>query len=176
MPLDRVSRQDQDITSIRMLAMPESLAAEIAHSATQYAKDYGTMRGWRSTERLQPAWGQGWAGIRTPATAKHLLYQNFGTKPRVMWELEGKIIPIRDATGIHFIRAVRVGQPGFVRMPDGSMIWREQRWRHPGIKPTHFLERSIKKAIANSRVPIQKRLVFIIEENLATLRQRRKIR
>ena len=174
MPLKRVNRQDQDISSIKVLAMPESLAAEIAFSATQFAKDYGSMRGWNSTERLQPAWGRGWVGIRIPA--KHLLYQNFGTRPRVMWELEGKVIPIRDATGTHFIRAVRVGEPGFVRMPDGSMIWREQRWRHPGIKPTHFLERSIKKAIASSRVSVQRQLVSIIEENLATLRQRRKIK
>src|SRR5690606_29489640 len=112
-------------------------------------------RGWSPTSinSLTAFSEEGLVGIRT--TVKHLHYQNAGTKPRVMWELEGKIVPLPSGP----ILATRVGQPGWgyqdrynkQRYPHTGRIWREQRWRHPGIDKTHFMQRSIYRAIKDAR-------------------------
>lgn len=160
----RVGRGDDGNVSRRVIAMPERITEKVAYSAVDFAKQYGRSRNWKSTEALRPIWGRGWAGLNSPFP--HLLYQNFGTRPRVMWELEGKVVPIRDATGLHFVRAVGVGQPGWARMPDGRMIWREQKWKHPGIKPTMFMNKAIKQAVRLHKSELQRSFVSGFVDNL----------
>jgi hypothetical protein len=81
------------------------------------------------------------------------MYVEHGTKPRIMRELEGKIIPMG---GGRFVRAVGVGKPGFVTLPGGVKVWRDQKWRHPGIKPQHFMQDSVEEALREYLPAIQR--------------------
>lgn len=164
--LEIISRNSQQIVS-KSLNFPASatVARTIAESAVALAKQYGHMRGWKGTERLQPAWGKGWVGIVT-RDAPHLLYQEYGTKARIMWEVQGKTIPIRDSTGLHFVTATDVGQPGWAHMPDGRIIWREQKWRHPGIKPTNFMNLALQDSIRINKQEIKREFVSSLVNRL----------
>jgi len=127
------------------IPVPYNQAMPVAIRGAQISRAYGIARGWRATRGLEPIAKNGFVGIHSPY--KYLLYQNFGTKPRLMTELEGKVIPMGGPNGVHFVTARGVGQPGFVTLPGGVKVWREQKWYHPGIKPTHFLENSLEQAI-----------------------------
>ena len=127
-----------------IIPVPYKEAVPIANRAAQIARAYGIARGWTATRGLEPIAKNGFIGIYSPY--KFLLYQNFGTKPRLMTELEGRVILMRDAGGAHFVTVRGVGTPGYVTLPGGVRIWRDQKWRHPGIKPTHFLENSLNQA------------------------------
>lgn len=127
--------------------------------AVQRAREYGDRRGWRGTRYLEPMSQKGAVGIKV--TRKYLLYQNYGTKPRVMYELEGKFVPMRRGGR----RAKGVGQPGWVTLPGGVRVFRQQKWRHPGIKPTHFLEEAISFAIKKNKKNVQDWLVAIVDPN-----------
>lgn len=129
--------------------MPEEVTSRISDLAVKKAREDVQGRGWKSARALHPAPGPGYIGIR--ATQKYLIYQSAGTKPRVMWELEGKVIPMAGPDGTNFIRATRVGQPGFVTLPGGVRVWRDQRWKHPGIKPKRFIENALQSSVHESR-------------------------
>jgi hypothetical protein len=115
---------------------------QIAIRAAQLARAYGIARGWKGTRFLTPVVKDGVIGISSPY--KYLIYQNFGTKPRLMKELEGKVIPMK---GGRFVTCKGVGTPGFVTLPGGVRMWRDQKWRHPGIKPTNFLENALNQSV-----------------------------
>lgn len=140
--------------------LPASLASAISDVAARKAREDIRGRGWKSMNAIHPYYGDGFVGLRS--TLKYLLYQSKGTKPRVMWELEGKTIPIKDDSGVHFVKAKGVGQPGYVTLPGGVKQWRDQKWRHPGIKPKYFLESSITSAIHESHDMIQNSMVKIL--------------
>jgi hypothetical protein len=126
------------------------------------AREYGDRRGWKGTRYLEPAPGRGRVGIKV--TRKYLMYQNDGTKPRVMYELEGKFVPMKGGGR----RATGVGKPGWVTLPGGVRVFRQQKWRHPGIKPTHFLEEAISFALKKEKQDLQKWLVAIVDPNKAS--------
>lgn len=117
----------------------------ISRRASQIAKHYGKARGWKGTRRIKPSLNREWPGIDLNV-AGHLLFQERGTKPFVMWWAEGRVVPIKNT----FRMAKGVGQPGWVNI-DGKRIWRDQKWRHPGIKPTQFMEKAIKQAIEENK-------------------------
>jgi hypothetical protein len=127
--------------------------------AVQRAREYGDRRGWKSTRYLEPMVAKGTVGIKV--TRSHLMYQNDGTKPRVMYELEGKVVPMKGGPR----RAKGVGQPGWVTLPGGVRVFRQQKWRHPGIKPTHFLEEAISFAIKKNKKNVQDWLMAIVDPN-----------
>lgn len=146
--------------------VPRELAGEIASDATRLAKEYSQRQGWSPTsiQSFMPVFEEGLIGIRTPI--KHLHYQNVGTKPFVMWWAEGRVIPLPSGP----ILATRVGEPGWGyqdrkdkrRFPHTGRIWREQRWRHPGIQKTNFMERSLRHAIRNAKPTLQQRTMEIL--------------
>lgn len=146
--------------------VPRELAEEVSSDAARIAKEYMARRGWSqaSINSLVPVAEEGLIGMRT--TIKHLHYQNAGTKPFVMWWAEGRIIPLPSGP----ILATRVGQEGWgfqdrynkKRYPHTGRIWREQRWRHPGIDKTHFMQRSLYRAIKNARPTLQQRTLEIL--------------
>lgn len=146
--------------------IPRELSKEIAADATRIARQYAQGQGWSpsSVSSFMSVYEEGVIGIRT--SIKHLHYQNAGTKPFVMWWAEGKIIPLPSGP----ILATRVGQPGWgyqdrkdkKRFPHTGRIWREQRWRHPGIQKTHFMQRSIRRAIKDARPTLQQRTLEIL--------------
>ena len=93
--------------------------------------------------------GEGWITLR--GKTYMLIFQNSGTKPHTQWELAGKRIPMRDAAGnIHFVycNPDKIGKPGKINMRDprtGRILPGNTgvKWRHPGLKPKHFIEDSI---------------------------------
>lgn len=145
--------------------LPSVLTRKIADSALRRAREYAIMRGWMSADKLVSYFADGEAGVKS--TVRYLVFQDRGTKPRLMIELEGKLIPIRDNSGnTHFVRVTGVGQSGWVTIPGDATkpknqlfesnaaspgrIWRDQKWKHPGIKPTHFMRNSVEKSVDNS--------------------------
>lgn len=139
------------------IPLPESVARQISDKAVAKAREDMHQRGWTSMKAVLPKSSEGVVGLRT--TLKYLMYQDRGTKPRLMKELEGKVIPIHDDSGLHFVRAKGVGQPGYVTLPGGVKVWRQQKWRHPGIQPKYFFENAISSAINESRDLIQQAIM-----------------
>lgn len=141
--------------------LPRSQSRKMSETAVQRAREYGDRRGWKGTRYLEPLVGKGQVGIKVTRT--YLLYQNYGTKPRLMTELEGKFVPMKGGGRV----ARGVGKPGWVTLPGGVRVYRQQKWRHPGIKPTHFLEEAIQFAIKKNKQDTQKWLMAIVDPNRA---------
>lgn len=142
------------------VSLPMSVTSQIAADAARIAKGNAVARGWKSSASLEPAFGTGYVGIKT--SRKYYLYQELGTKPYLMKSLEGKTIPMPTESGTKFIKVKGVGEPGYVTLPDGSRVFREQKWRHPGLKPTNLMGSAIKQAKAEDREVIKQFLRQLI--------------
>ncbi len=138
------------------MPVPQVIAKKISDRATQLARENLQKRGWKSGRNIEPFAKDGLIGLKT--TAKYLMYQDRGTKPRVMYELEGKRIPMK--TG--FRTAKGVGKPGYVTLPGGVKKWRDQKWRHPGIAPQKFMENAIQQAIREHKGQINKMMLDVL--------------
>src|SRR2546430_3794165 len=119
----------------------------IANNAARYCREELQKKGWsaNSSGSIKPVWGDGTVGLDT--TVDYVRFQNNGIKPFLMRWVAGRVIPIKDATGTHFVRGKDVGEPGWVTLPGGVRKWRDQKWRHPGLKGEHFMEAALRKAI-----------------------------
>ncbi len=86
---------------------------------------------------------------------KHLLYQNSGVKSFLMYWAEGRTVPMgcKQGDGPHFAHARPgvVGTPGYVNIPHRGKVWRDQRWRYPGLKPKRFVEDAIAGTIRDNK-------------------------
>lgn len=103
----------------------------------------------RGMAAVYPIAEDGYAGLGIPSDVKYILYQEKGTKPRLMTELEGKTIPIRGADGkIHYRVAKNVGAWVPMRDESGQIIGEKQSWKHPGIKGKFFLEDALKEEVS----------------------------
>jgi hypothetical protein len=139
--------------------IPESVSREIAEVAVQRARENFVRRGWspQAQNSLSPVFGEGVVGIRTDLN--YLSFQNRGIRSFVMWWAEGRIIPMPDGP----IRATGVGQPGFVKVPSKTFpgvkvsVWRDQKWKHPGLKPKRFFENAISQAILEATPRLKER-------------------
>lgn len=131
------------------VAAPVELTRLVAERAVRNARADVAGRGWKSAAALQPYYAEGQIGITS--TMKHLLHQNRGISPFIMWWVEGRNVPITDGSGTHVVKGKEPGRPGYVTLPGGIRKWRDQKWRHPGLKPKRFLESAIAKAIRDSR-------------------------
>lgn len=140
------------------VAAPRQICEQVSQRAVQYAREDITGRGWsdKAVQAIVALPGEGRVGLQT--TAKYLMYQERGISPFVMWWAEGRVVPLPDGPR----RAVGVGTPGWVTLPGGVRKWREQRWRHPGIRPQRFLETALQKAITESRPELQKMLMGVL--------------
>lgn len=141
--------------------LPRSQSRRISEAAVQRAREYGERRGWKGTRYLEPVVAKGTVGIKLTRQNFYLRYQNDGTQPYVMYSLEGKTIPMKGGMR----KAKGVGQPGWVTLPGGVRVYRQQKWRHPGIKPTHFLEEAIAFAIKKEKRQIKNWLIAIVDPN-----------
>ncbi len=131
----------------------------MSETAVQRAREYGERRGWKGTRYLEPVVQKGVVGIKV--TRKYLMYQNDGFGPFVMYSLEGKFVPMKGGGRT----AKGVGQPGWVTLPGGVRVFRQQKWRHPGIKPTHFLEEAIQYGIKNNKQDLKNWMMAIVDPN-----------
>lgn len=137
------------------IPLPEDLARKISDRACQYARQDMTGRGWTSARSLEPRASEGQVGITT--SVRYLMYQESGTRPFLMKWVENRTVPMgcKVGDGPHFRRGSGVGEPGYVEIPHKGKVWRAQKWRHPGIKPTNIMHDAIRKAIQDSRADIQ---------------------
>jgi hypothetical protein len=138
--------------------LPEDLARKISDKAVQIARQDMTGKGWKSARSLVPKSKTGMVGIQT--SVRYLLYQESGTKPFLMKWVEGRAgLPLgcKQGDGPHFRSAAKgvVGTPGYVNIPHQGRVWRNQRWRHPGIKPSNIMHNAIRKAIQEAKTDIQ---------------------
>lgn len=141
--------------------VPKEIAQKISDRATQLARENLQKRGWKSANAIEPMAEDGMVGLKT--TVKYLMYQNRGTAPRLMKELEGKTIPMKmPGGGTNFRVAKGVGQPGWVTLPGGVRKWRNQKWFHPGIKPQNFMENSIQQAIKEYQGQLNKMMLDVL--------------
>lgn len=141
--------------------LPRSQSRKMSEIAVQRAREYGDRRGWKGTRYLEPVVAKGTVGIKV--TRHYLMYQNYGFKPFLMTSLEGKYVPMKGGGRV----AKGVGQPGWVTLPGGVRVFRQQKWRHPGIKPTHFLEEAIQFAIKKNKQDTKNWLMSIVDPNRA---------
>ena len=75
----------------------------------------------------------------------YLTYVDQGTRPFLMYALEGKVVPI----GGSFRKVSGVGMPGMTTFERNGVTvktFKAQKWKHPGINPQNFVERSFKIA------------------------------
>ncbi|WP_267716798.1 hypothetical protein [Streptomyces sp. CoH17] len=100
-------------------------------------------------------------GIEVNRKEHFLMYQEYGTKPYLMTSLEGKTVKI----GQRFVHVKGVGQPGYVTLPGGVKVYRQQKWRHPGLKPRHFMRDSITQAVEEHKEEIDKFVKQILGGN-----------
>ena len=133
------------------IAIPADKARRISERATQFCRQDLQGRSWTSARSLEAMSGEGMVGIRT--SARYLMYQEKGIGPFLMKWVEGRTLPLgcKMGDGPHFRKGSHVGEPGYVDIPHRGKVWREQRWRHPGIKPGKFMESAIRKACEEAR-------------------------
>lgn len=135
--------------------IPAALAERMSRRAVIKARHTGPRRTGRGVENLRPMRRVGEVGIRVPNESKHLIFQEEGIRPFTMTALEGKTIPIRDASGhIHFRAAYGKSAPGrrkiTSRDEQGRILDSKVMWRHPGIKPKHFMRDAVREAITET--------------------------
>lgn len=140
------------------IPVPMALSQKISNEAVKYAREQMHGYGWsdRALQAIVPMPGEGMVGIKT--TLKYLMYQEKGTSPFLMWWVAGRSIPMAcsQGDGPHFRRGSHVGEPGYVDIPHVGRVWRDQRWRHPGIKGKGFMQAGLQKAIDANKPEIQK--------------------
>lgn len=138
------------------LPISQSLSQKISNDAVRFAREDMHGYGWseRALQALVPMPGTGTVGIKT--TLKFLMYQEKGTKPFLMWWVEGRSIPLgcKQGDGPHFRRGSHVGQPGYVDIPHVGQVWRAQRWLNPGVKGRGFMQRGLQQAIKENQPAI----------------------
>ena len=148
------------------IPLPEDLCRKISDKAVQLARADLQGRGWKSAHGLVSHSALGQVGIKT--TTKYLMFQESGIKPFLMSWVDGKTLPLKCAQGDgpHFRRGGHVGEPGMVDIPHKGKVWRNQRWRHPGLKPKNFMHDAIQKAIKESRNDIRQEIMRAIRGEL----------
>lgn len=142
--------------------LPMELATAISDRATQLCREDIMGRGWQSSGAIQPFPAEGQVGLRS--TVRHLIFQNEGIKPFIMWWVEGRVLPLgcKQGDGPHFRRGKDPGKPGSVDIPHVGQRWRDQKWRHPGLKPKRFMQNSINQAVQEQRPQIKAYLIRIL--------------
>jgi hypothetical protein len=142
--------------------LPAELSTLICDRAVQIAREDIMSRGWRTSGALMPFDAEGQVGLRT--TVRYLMFQNEGIKPFVMHWVEGRTIPMacNQGDGPHLRTGKGPGTPGWVDIPHKGKTWRDQKWRHPGLKPKRFMQSAIQQAVKESRKDIKSYLMKVI--------------
>lgn len=142
-----------DWSSMTKVPVPMSLATKISNDAVRYAREQMASYGWsnKSVEALHPYPGEGMVGIKT--SERYLMYQERGIKPFLMTWVQGRTLPMgcKGGDGPHFRRGGHVGEPGYVNIPHLGQVWRDQKWRHPGIQGRGFMQAGLQKAIEQNQ-------------------------
>jgi hypothetical protein len=129
------------------------ISTRAAQLATEKIKGYGWSN--KSITALSAFPDEGKVGIKT--SVKYLMRQEQGVKPFLMWWVQDRTLPMacKQGDGPHFRRGSHVGEPGYVDIPHKGKVWREQRWKYPGLQPKNFMKDSIKQAVKEMRPQVQ---------------------
>jgi len=129
------------------MKLPERVTYQISRRALEIAYDNAPKDTGSGASRLQAINAEGMVGIKAP---DYMVVQNFGSKPRLMWELSGKVIPIRLPSGQIIFRtatASNIGKTKIVsRDEKGRIISTKISWKYPGLKGSHFIDNALKQA------------------------------
>jgi len=129
------------------MKLPERITYQISRRAVEIAYETAPKDTGSGASKLQPINAEGMVGIRAP---DYMVVQNFGAKPRLMWELAGKVIPIRLPNGQIIFRTATSSNIGKMKITSrdekGKIITSKMSWRYPGLKGSHFIENAMKQA------------------------------
>jgi len=129
------------------MKLPERYTYQISRRAVEIAYDNAPKDTGSGASKLQPINAEGMVGIRAP---DYMLVQNFGAKPRLMYELAGKVIPIRLPSGEIIFRTATASNIGKMRITardeKGRIVTSKMSWRHPGIKGSNFIGNALNQA------------------------------
>jgi len=151
---------------VTRIPAPESLTQVIAQKAIRNVRQDIWRRNWKSASALVPYVAEGKAGITS--TVNYLLIQNRGFDPFVMWWVKNRTVPLgcKEGDGPHFRNGRGVGTPGYVDIPHKGKVWRDVRWKHPGLKPKRFMEKALYQAVKDSRQEIRKTAMMALRGEL----------
>lgn len=145
-----------------LVPAPNKICMQISTRAAQIATEKIKGYGWsnKSLTALSPFPDEGRVGIKT--SVRYLMAQEQGVKPFLMWWVQDRTIPMscKQGDGPHFRRGSRVGEAGYVDIPHKGRVWREQRWKYPGLQPKNFMKDSIKQAIKEMRPEVQSQIML----------------
>jgi hypothetical protein len=137
--------------------LPVSITTKISQDAVKNARIAMGGYGWseKSIQALQGMPGQGVAGIRT--SQKYLMHQERGIRPFLMTWVNGRTLALgcKMGDGPHFRRGGHVGEPGMVNIPHVGQVFRQERWKHPGLAPRNFMKDALTKAVADNQPMIK---------------------
>jgi hypothetical protein len=129
------------------MKLPGRIAYDISRRAVAIAYDNAPKETGSGASKLQPVFGEGIVGINAP---DYMIVQNFGAKPRIMWELSGKVIPIRLPSGQIIFRTASPSNIGKMKITSrdekGKIITSKMSWKYPGLKGSHFIDNALKQA------------------------------
>jgi hypothetical protein len=129
------------------MKLPERITYEISRRAVAIAYDTAPKDTGAGAAKLQPINSEGVIGISAP---DYMIVQNYGAKPRLMYELTGKVIPIRLPGGQIIFRTATSSNIGKMKITSrderGRIITSKMSWRYPGLKGSHFIDNALKQA------------------------------
>jgi hypothetical protein len=136
------------IDSIRV-QIPARYTAEVSALAVMYAQSRAPRNTGAGAKALRPVQEDGQIGITVAPGYEYMLVQNNGMAARNMYELEGKVIPMRGRDGkIHFRTVKGVGRRKITqRNAKGQIVSSKIAWRHPGLQPKNFMQYGIYAAV-----------------------------
>ena len=137
---------------------PRASCIKVSELAAKKARESAKSFGWsdKTIEALVPLPGdEGRVGIQSKL--KYVLHQERGIKSFLMTWVEGRTLPMgcKQGDGPHFRKGSHVGESGYVNIPHVGRVWRDQKWRHPGLKPKNFMANAIDEAIKELGPEIQ---------------------
>lgn len=132
------------------IKLPAEIAHQVSLRAAELARQYAPRGPRNSRAKIRATGATGKIGVYVPPNAEHLLFLDQGIAPFIMYDLEGKTIPIRNADGsISFRKAKGVGTTRIsARNAKGQIVGSEKKWKHPGTKALNFIEKALDQAVS----------------------------
>lgn len=141
---------------------------DLAFVTERNIKEYAQSKGWNISDSSVRATKD--SIVFNPGSKTYLKYVDQGTRPFLMTSLEGKTVPING--GFRVVSGV--GLPGVTSYTRNGVEVRQyklQKWRHPGIKPHHFVEKSYRLAKQELKIDEHKaRASIALVSTMATLK------
>ena len=145
---------------------PRSGCKRTSELAAKKARQSARSMGWsdRTIQSITPMKNTGGV-VGITSSLKYVMYQEKGTKPYLMWWVEGRNVPLscKQGDGPHIRRGSHVGEPGYVNIPHVGQVYRDQRWRHPGLKPKNFMQQAVQEALKEDRPSLKKDIMYLLK-------------